>query len=275
MPGREPGKIQNPYETLRGKACVITGGTKGLGEATAKLFASHGAKVLITGRDEVKGKQIQAKVHGISYRRVDLEDRDDTLEFVSWLDSEFQSIDVLISNASRDSRYSVTEIPIEEWDRMVNLNLTAPFLLAKTAAKKMVANKTKGKIILVSAIQSISPMEKSFAYVTTKGGLVSMVRTLAVDLGPHGILVTGVLPGPFYVGRKEIPLRPAGGAASLLGRMGTPDEMAHVMGFLASDANTFMTGNLIVVDGGRVISRKPDPVEMKMFSLPKSSGAES
>jgi NAD(P)-dependent dehydrogenase (short-subunit alcohol dehydrogenase family) len=269
MADRKLSQIQNPYETLKGKICVITGGTKGLGEATAKLFASHGGKVLITGRDEEKGKSIQASVPGIVYRRVDLEDRDDTLEFVSWLDSHYPEIDVMISNASRDSRYSVTEIPMEEWDRLVNLNLTAPFLLAKTAAKKMIANKTKGKIILVSAIQSISPMEKSFAYVTTKGGLVSMVRTLAVDLGPHGILVTGVLPGPFYVGRKEIPLKPKGGAASLLGRMGTPDEMAHVMGFLASDANTFMTGNLVVVDGGRVISRKPDPEEMKMFRLPK------
>jgi glucose 1-dehydrogenase len=162
----------------------------------------------------------------------------------------------------------VTEIPMEEWDRMVNLNLTAPFLLARTAAKKMIANGTKGRIVLVSAIQSISPIEKSFAYATTKGGLISMVRTLAVDLGPHGVLVTGVLPGPFYVGRKEIPLEPTGGAASLLGRMGTPDEMAHLMAFLASDANTFMTGNLIVVDGGRVISRKPDPVEISRWALP-------
>lgn len=273
MPGRKAVGIQNPYETLRGKTCIITGGTKGLGEATAKLFASHGAKVLITGRDEKKGKQIHGEFPGIRYRKVDLESREDTLQFVSWLDKTYPNIDVLISNASRDSRYSVTEIPMEEWDRLVNLNLTAPFLLAKTAAKKMLANRVKGKIILVSAIQSISPVEKSFAYVTTKGGLVSMVRTLAVDLGPHGILVTGVLPGPFYVGHEEIPLKPTGGAASLLGRMGTPDEMAHVMGFLASDANTFMTGNLVVVDGGRVISRKPDPKEIQMFRLPKKGEA--
>jgi glucose 1-dehydrogenase len=253
---------------LQGKSCVVTGGTKGLGEATAKLLASYGAKVLITGRDEKKGKNIESKFPGIRFRKVDLEDRDDTLKFVNWLDSNIKTIDVMISNASRDSRYTVTDISVEEWDRIVNLNLTAPFLLSRVAAKKMIANKVKGKIIIVSAIQSISPMERSFAYVTTKGGLVSMVRSMAVDLGPYGILVTAVLPGPFYVGRKEIPLEPKGGAASLLGRMGTPDEMARLMAFLASDANTFMTGNAIVIDGGRVISRKPDPEELKKFRLP-------
>jgi NAD(P)-dependent dehydrogenase (short-subunit alcohol dehydrogenase family) len=257
-------------QALRGKTCIVTGGTKGLGEATAKLFAANGAEVLIAGRDQKRGEQIQDEFKGISYRKVDLEDRDDTMKFVSWLESRYSNVDVLVSNASRDSRYSVTELDMEEWDHIVNLNLTAPFLLSRFAAKKMIANKVKGKIFIVSAIQSISPMERSFAYVTTKGGLVSMVRSMAVDLGPHGILVTAVLPGPFYVGRKEIPLEPKGGAASLLGRMGTPDEMARLMLFLASDANTFMTGNVIVIDGGRVISRKPDPEELRSFRLPKN-----
>jgi NAD(P)-dependent dehydrogenase (short-subunit alcohol dehydrogenase family) len=246
-------------KTLAGKACVITGGTKGIGEATAKLFAELGASVLITGRDESRGKRLENSSKQITFKRVDLEDRDDVTRFLAWLDARDLRPDVMISNASRNSRYSVTNISVEEWDRMLQLNLTAPFLLSRWAAKKMIESKVKGKIIILGAIQALFPLERSFAYVTTKGGLISMVRSLAVDLGGHGIQVTGVLPGQTYVDGEEVPSSIDTSAATLLGRMGRPEEISHLLAFLASDQNSFMTGNIIIIDGGRVISRKPDP----------------
>jgi glucose 1-dehydrogenase len=246
-----------------------------LGEATARLFAKSGADVLITGLDEVRGKRIQAEFENVKFRAANLEDRTDTLRLLDWLDSNCKRVDVLISNASRNSRYSVTDISADEWDRIVHLNLSAPFLLSAWAARKMVGTRTKGKIIIVGAIQAFSPLDRSFAYVTTKGGLISMVRSMAVDLGPHGILTTAVLPGSFYVNDEEPPASLDGRAATLVRRMGRPIEMARLLAFLASDNNSFMTGNMIIVDGGRVMSRRQDPDEISLGDLPGDADAST
>ena len=150
---------------------------------------------------------------------------------------------------------------------MLNLLLTAPFLLSRWASKKMIDHKKKGKIIVVSAIQAITPLEHSFAYATCKGGLISMVRSMATDLGSYGIQVMAVLPGPFYIKDEPMPEGLDSRAASILGRMGRPNEMAKLLAFLASDNNTFMTGNTIVIDGGRLISRKADPQEIQLQTI--------
>jgi glucose 1-dehydrogenase len=260
--------------TLAGKTCVITGGTRGIGEATARLFAEWGAHVLITGRDEKRGKDIEAGSTRIKFRRADLEDRTDTMKLLDWLDSNCKKVDVMISNAARNSRYSLTDVPIEEWDRIVQLNLTTPFLLSRWAARKMMQSKTKGKIIIVGAIQAFSPLDHSFAYVTTKGGLISMVRTMAVDLGPYGILTTAVLPGSThgsYLKGEEPEVSLDERAATLVRKMGRPIEIARLLAFLASDHNSFMTGNVIIIDGGRVISRRPDPDEIRLGDLPEDA----
>ncbi|HYB04835.1 MAG TPA: SDR family oxidoreductase, partial [Nitrososphaerales archaeon] len=124
------------FENLENKTCVITGGTRGLGEATAKLFAKLGARVLITGRDEERGKRIQSSFKGITFRRADFENRDDVTNLVKWLDQNYSSVDVLISNAARNSRFDLLNIELKEWDSILNLLLTAPFLLSRWAAKK-------------------------------------------------------------------------------------------------------------------------------------------
>jgi glucose 1-dehydrogenase len=252
---------------LENKNCVVTGGTRGLGEATAKLFVKLGAKVLITGRDEARGKRIQSEIKGITYHRSDFEDRVDVLKLLEWMDENFSDVDVLISNAARNSRYDLLNIELDEWDHMLNILLTTPYLLSRWAAKKMIERKKKGKIIVVGAIQAISPLEHSFAYATCKGGLISMVRSIAVDLGKYGIQTMAVLPGPFYIKDEPMPEGLDSRSAALLGRMGQPSEMARVLAFLASDNNTFMTGNVIVVDGGRLVSRKADPQEIQLQTI--------
>lgn len=252
--------------TLEGKTIIITGGTHGIGEETAILFASRGAHVAIVGRDEKKASEIVKQSKGrIEFLKCDMSDRRQLLELCKIIESRFAKVDVLINNASRNSRFSVLNLEVEEWDRMLELNMTSIFLLTKTVASKMVKNGTRGKIINIGAVQSFFPLDSSFSYSSVKGALRGMTKSMAVDLSPHGILVTLVMPGPIYAKSdsdepsKDLDLR----AATLVGRMGRKSEVSELLEFLSSDRNTFMTGNEIIIDGGRTISRKPDPSEIK------------
>ena len=251
--------------TLEGKIVIITGGTHGIGEETALLFASKGANVTIVGRDENKASDIMKRSKGIEFLKCDMSDRKQLLELCKKIETRFDHVDVLINNASRNSRFSVLNLEVEEWDKMLELNMTSIFLLTKTVASKMVKNGTGGKIINIGAVQSFFPLDSSFSYSSVKGALRSMTKSMAVDLSPHGILVTLVMPGPIYAKAdsdepsKDLDMR----AATLVGRMGRKLEVAELLEFLSSDRNTFMTGNEIVIDGGRTISRKPDPSEIK------------
>lgn len=248
------------------KTIIITGGTKGIGEETALLFASKGANVTIIGRNEQKASEIMGKANGkINFLKCDLSNREQVMQLCNSIKRKFNRVDVLINNASKNSRFSVLNLDTEEWDSMIELNLTSVFLLTKTVAELMVNTGTKGRIINVGAVQSFFPLESSFAYSTVKGAMRSMTKSMAVDLSPHGILVTLVIPGPVYAKAnndepsKDLDSR----AATLLGRMGRKSEVARLLEFLSSDDNTFMTGNEIIIDGGRTISRKPDPSEIK------------
>ncbi len=252
--------------TLDGKIVIITGGTHGIGEETAILFASRGAKVAIVGRDENKASEIVKQAKGnIEFLKCDLSDRKQLLDLCRTIDTKFPSVDVLINNASRNSRFSVLNLEVEEWDRMLELNMTSVFLLTKTVANKMVKNGIRGRIINIGAVQSFFPLDSSFSYSSVKGALRSMTKSMAVDLSPHGILVTLVMPGPIYAkADSDEPSHDLDSrAATLVGRMGRKSEVAELLEFLSSDRNTFMTGNEIVIDGGRTISRKPDPSEIK------------
>jgi NAD(P)-dependent dehydrogenase (short-subunit alcohol dehydrogenase family) len=245
---------------LDGKTALITGATRGIGRATALLFKELGARVIGVGLGQEAGRELEAR--GVIFKRVDLSKREEVLSFIKWFEEEVGEIHVLINNASRNSRFSVLETTLSEWDSMIELNLTAPFLLSQMAARIMIRRGIRGKIINVAAIQARYPLERSFPYVTVKGGLISMAKSMAVDLGPYGIQVIVVSPGPIYTKAEEAPEDLDRRAATLLRRMGRAREVAHLLAFLASDYNTFMTGNEVVIDGGRIISRRPDPEEI-------------
>ena len=259
--------------TLEGKTCIITGGASGIGEKTSMLFDSLGATVLALDIDEERGRRLErsSKTGRISFRRIDLRDRGQLTEFGKWSEKNLETIDVLINNAVAIERNTVLDMAMEHWDSQVALSLTAPILLSRFAARKMIEKKVHGKIIMISAVQARIPLSGSFAYSIVKGGMISMAKSLAVDLGPYGINVTAVLPGPIYTADKnrleDAPSSLDGRAATLLGRMGRRVEVANLLAFLASDLNSFMTGNTIVIDGGRSISRKPDPDEITSGSV--------
>jgi len=252
---------------LNGKNVIITGGTHGIGETTAILFSELGASVWIIGRNEIKGNEIESKSpeKRIKFLKCDLSVRSQVEILAKWIDNSDTVFDVLINNASRNSRFNVLNIPMKEWDEMIELNLSSTVILSKHVASKMIKSNIKGRIINIGAIQSFFPLDSSLAYSAVKGALRSITKSMAVDLGKYGIIVSLVMPGPIYAktDKEDVPEDLDKRAATLIGRMGRKLEVAKLLAFLASDDNTFMTGNEIIIDGGRSISRKPDPEEIE------------
>jgi glucose 1-dehydrogenase len=167
----------------------------------------------------------------------------------------FEHLDVLVNNAGIEKKIPFVDIPKEEWDKTLAVNLTGPFLCAQQAAKKMIAQGGGGRIINISSVHEDLPMPTNAAYCATKGGLRMLMRTMAVELAPHGILVNNIAPGavdtPMDAPLKADPQE----MKTLLGeiplnRMGTPDEIAELCAFLASDGASYSTGSTFFIDGG-------------------------
>jgi NAD(P)-dependent dehydrogenase (short-subunit alcohol dehydrogenase family) len=159
--------------TLEGKTCIITGAASGIGEKTSLLFDSLGAKVLALDIDAERGRRLEksSKDGGISFRRIDLTNRNQLMKFGEWSEKNLDTIDVLINNAIDHQRNTVLDVSMEAWDFEAALCLTAPMLLSRFAARKMIERKTHGKIIMISAVQAWLPLSASFAYSVVKGGM--------------------------------------------------------------------------------------------------------
>jgi NAD(P)-dependent dehydrogenase (short-subunit alcohol dehydrogenase family) len=254
---------------LKGKRILITGATRGIGVTTARYLVELGAQIIAVGRSASLGKKLEQDFPGrVVFHAADLANREQLDLLLNWIENDVDRLDALISNASRDSNFSVLNVTKREWDELMTLNLTSPAFLSQVVAKKMIGTGVKnGKIIHLGAIQAIMPLADSFAYSTTKGGIISATRSMAVDLGRYGIQVITVLPGPIYNTAEEPPAGLDSRAATVLGRMGRNREVAKLLAFLVSDDNTFMTGNQIVIDGGRLISRLPDPTEIASHTI--------
>jgi NAD(P)-dependent dehydrogenase (short-subunit alcohol dehydrogenase family) len=251
---------------FNGKSILITGGTHGIGKSTAILFSKLGGRVIVIGRNEENAKKLIEESNGdIQFIKSDLSSLESVKSLCERLDKEFTDVDVLINNASRNSRFSILDTNIGEWEEMLTLNLTATFLISKTVARNMIQRKVGGKIINVGAVQALMPIYSSFPYSVVKGGLISMTKSLAVDLSKFGIQAMYLMLGPIYAkpDSEEPPADFDNRAATLLGRSGRKHEVANLIVFLSSELNSFMTGNVIVLDGGRLISRKADPVEIE------------
>ncbi|MFG1519561.1 MAG: SDR family oxidoreductase [Thermoplasmataceae archaeon] len=249
---------------MQEKTYIVTGGTGGIGREIVRSLLGLGNVVIFTGRSTERGTET-AKEFGIDkavFYALDQSVPDEVLKFSDWLAKKNYRIDGLVNNASRNSRFSILDIDMKEWTDMINLVMTSVMIISQAAAKNMIKNNIKGKIVNIGAIQYISPLQSSLAYSATKGALVSMSRSMAVDLGKYGIQVSSLIPGPVYSKDQEPPENVDRSAATLLGRFGRMREVVNLVKFLLSDDNTFMTGNEIIIDGGRIISRKSDPDEV-------------
>jgi NAD(P)-dependent dehydrogenase (short-subunit alcohol dehydrogenase family) len=245
---------------LTGKAAVITGADSGIGRAVAIAFAREGADVLISYLNEDDDARDTAKWVEQAGRRAvvvpgDLTDPAHCRAVVDRAVQEFGRIDVLVANAAFQMSYeSIEEIPDEEWDRTLATNLGGFFYLAKAAVPHMPEGSS---IIGSSSVNSDSPNPTLMPYAMTKAGIANMCASLAQMLGPRGIRVNSVAPGPVWT-----PLIPSTlpaekvesfGSDTPLGRVGQPAELAPVYVMLASDEASFVSGARVAVTGGRPI----------------------
>jgi len=249
---------------LEGKVALITGGTSGIGSATAVRFAREGAAVAVTGRNAERGEAVVAEIAraggSAMFIRADVRKAADCRNTVERTLERFGRIDILFNNAGVFHPKTVPECTEEEWDETIESSLKGAFLMSKYALPSMI-ERGSGSIIHTSSGWGFQGGGGAAAYCAAKGGLVVMAKAMAIDHGRHGIRVNCVCPGDVLTPMlhddaakrgMEWDDYAAGAAARPLGRIGTVDEIADAVLFLASDESSFVTGESLVVDGGGI-----------------------
>lgn len=246
---------------LSGKRALITGGGTGIGAATARLMARQGARVIICGRRKDQLKETANAILG-SNGTAEIFPLDVTVEaqiatLVDHLGEQHGQLDILVNNAGLWETGNLTTTSPEDFDRVLGVNLKAPFLVTKALLPFM--RERTGVILNVASTLGIIAIPDSLAYTTAKGGLIAMTKAMALDLAPRGIRVNAVCPAvvetPMVTGRLEgsdeaETRRELLDNVQPIGRMGKPHEIAALLAFLASDEASFITGAAYPIDGG-------------------------
>lgn len=249
---------------LGNKVALITGGTSGIGEATAILFAAEGAKVTITGRSEKRGRAVAEKITTdggeAMFIRADVRRAAECGRAVNETLRAYNGLDILFNNAGVFFPHTVVDCTEDEWDLQMDVNLKGTFLMSKAALPHMIEQR-RGVIINNSSGWGVAGGDAAVAYCASKGGVVLLTKAMAIDHGRQGIRVNCICPGdvdtpmlPEDARMRGLKLEDylAGCANRPLGRIGTTGEIAQAAVFLASDDSSFMTGAVLVVDGGGI-----------------------
>ena len=242
---------------LSGRVAAVTGGNGGIGLGIARGFAEAGAAVAILARDENKNREALGELQALGVRalalKLDVTDRAALAPALAEVERALGPVDILVNNAGIARTVGVARGEIGDWDHVIETNLNAAFLLARLAARAMIPRR-RGKIINIGSEYSLFGNPIAHSYSASKGALIQLTRSMAVELAPHNIQVNAIVPGwiesdmtapmksrPFY--QEVLRRTPAG-------RLGTPAECAGAAIFLASAAADFVTGATLIVDGG-------------------------
>jgi NAD(P)-dependent dehydrogenase (short-subunit alcohol dehydrogenase family) len=249
---------------LAGKTAVVTGAGSGIGRAAAVLFAREGAAVAVVDLNAEAAKDTAGEIAASGGTALpvvaNVADRLQVTSAFEQIRNEYRHVDVLYNNAGVNSAGSVIDATEDDWDRSFAVNAKGTFLCSQAAAPGMVAA-GGGSIINQGSVAALAGIANFASYCAAKGAVVALTRSMSVDLAPRGVRVNVICPGTVYTPLMEPMLRARGGgdmAAGLaltvakypIGRLGTPEEIAAVALFLASDDSSFMTGSVITADGG-------------------------
>jgi 3-oxoacyl-[acyl-carrier protein] reductase len=244
---------------LENKVAVITGGADGIGRAASVLFAREGAKVIIWDLNEVKGQETvsEIKTSGgfAEFVRVNTADLKDVERAASMAWDTYGQIDVLVNNAGITRDSSLKKMTTEQWQQVIDVNLTGVFYCTKVVSNYML-EKGYGRIINTSSVVALYGNFGQTNYVATKAGLIGMTKTLARELGRKGITVNAVAPG--FIATEMVKKMPENVLRAMeekvpLGRLGNPEEIASAYLFLASNEADYINGSVLSVDGGITI----------------------
>ncbi len=247
-----------PSMRLDDKVVIMTGGGRGIGKAMAEGMAQVGATMIIADISLEMAAQTCKEINDGGGKaipiQVDVTSEAEVIKMVDEVVAGYGRIDVLVNSAGVGSRMASTELPMEEWNRIIGVNLTGSFLVARTVARVMMQQKA-GKIINVSSIMGAIALPMIAAYVASKGGVVQMTKALAVEFVEHGITVNAIAPS--YVNTEMIATMKADAPRfadtmrrTPMCRLAETEELAGPIIFLASEASNFMTGHILYVDGG-------------------------
>jgi NAD(P)-dependent dehydrogenase (short-subunit alcohol dehydrogenase family) len=246
---------------LSGRVALVTGGSKGLGKAMARGFAEAGADVVISSRHEAELKAAAAEIAEgtqakVVYFVADMTRRDDVRKLADKALAAMGRVDILVNNAGSNLPQAIDKITDEAWDTIVELNLSSCMALTRALVPQM-KERRWGRVIHISSIMGLSSKEERNVYSATKSALLGLARASALDLGAYGITVNCLAPGPFLTDlpgsllsqeEKDVFAR-----RTALGRWALPRELAGPALLLASDAGSYITGAVLVVDGGSLV----------------------
>lgn len=244
---------------LSGKVSLVTGAARGIGQAIADRLVANGSRVVYT---DIADAAPAASNTGSVAMEMDVTNGPQVQEVIGRVVQEFGHLDILVNNAGVNTmkhRVTIDEFPREEWDWILDVDLTGLFEVSRTAARVMKAQRS-GRIINIASIVGLVPLRLQCAYVAAKAAVVNLTKGMALELGPHGILVNGIAPGSILTeGTRQLFYGPDGSfkdsvqqmlAHVPLGRPGTGDEIAVGVLFLADPENSYTHGHILTVDGG-------------------------
>lgn len=250
--------MQGTMFDLSGRVALVTGGSRGLGKAMARAFAEAGADIVICSRKEEElARALPEILDGTKARGeyfvVDLSDRSAVDRFANEAIQRMGRVDILVNNAGFNQPQPIDQIRDEDWDRMLELNLSSCMALTRALIPGM-KERRWGRVIHISSVMALASKEGRNAYSATKAALVGMAKATAQDVGAFNITVNCIAPGPFLTDLTRNMLsdeeKQFFASRTALGRWGDPKELAGPALLLASDAGSYITGSVLLVDGG-------------------------
>lgn len=259
--------------SLENKVAIVTGGAKGIGFAIAKRFASDGARVIVADIDEDSGSRAVEEIGALGavrFVRCDVGDKADVDNLVTSAAQAWGSIDVLVNNAGIVHGADFLDIDEADFDRVLRVNLKGAFLVGQAVARQMMeqikAGGTPGVIVNMSSVNAVFAIANQVPYSVSKGGVNQLTKVMALALAPHGIRVNAIGPGSIMTDMLAAVANDQAAMNRVLsrtpiGRIGDPAEIAAVAAFLASDEASYVTGQTLYADGGRLPLNYTVPVK--------------